>query len=1106
MNIVKAGTVYKENKYHVPLPFKNDNIMLPSNINQAMKRLQYLQRKFSKDENFKDLYVKSMNDMFKKGYAEVSPEKKYGKDWFIPHQGVINPNKVGKLRVVFDCSAEVGGRCINKELLKGPDLTNHIVGTLLRFREDFIAVQGDIEGMFLQVRIPPEQRSYFKFLWFKDDDVKKDIIECQMTSHVIGGTSSPSCANYALRRTAEDNKDDFKTEVVQSLSRNFYVDDLLKSLPSINTAIEFIKEVKVLCKRGGFNLTKFLSNSKEVMSSINLEDRKSGASNEDLQLQDLPEDSALGMLWDTQQDKLKFKINMKNKPLTRRGILSVISSVYDPLGLAGPFILKGRQILQKICKDNLSWDEPIPEHIKEEWLSWKDQLEDIEKLSLERCCKPRDFGEVKNVQLHLFADASDEGYGVAVYLRMTNKKDQIHCVLIYGRSRVAPLKYVSIPRMELTAAVLSAKTSNMLKQELDIKIDQTFFWTDSQVVLGYIKNEARTFKIFVANRVQQIQDTSDVKQWFYVTTKENPADVASRGLNQKQEKRIHQWFKGPDFLWKQQSTWKQSNESKVATEDPEVKLQAKVNVVISKTSLLQTLCTRSNSWKKLVNIMVHIKRFIRLLKEKVSKATRINSQSEVEAFQHAKTTLFMLVQEECFSEDIIKIKNKQPLKKSSSIIKLNPFLDNNNILRVGGRLQRSTLSIEEKHPIILPSKHQVSKMVIDWCHSMVAHSGRGITLNKVRECGFWIIGGSSLTKNIISKCVTCRKLYGSTGIQKMSQLPRERSEVVPPFTYCGVDMFGPFYVKERRSVLKRYGAIFTCLNSRAVHLEITNSMTTDAFILALRRFIGRRGNIRTMRSDNGTNFVGCNNELKRCLQEMDQLKISRFLLSNNADWVKWKFNPPYASHMGGVWERQIRSARRILTSLLETHGESLNDESLRTLMIETEAIINSRPLTVENLNDPDSDKPLSPAKLLTSKSNVVLPPPGNFERPDLYSRKYWRRVQHVADEFWSRWRKEFLISLQTMQKWHQVIRNFQIGDVVLLKETTDRNDWRMGRIVNVQDDFEGNVRCVYVKVYNDDSRKHEVLRRPITKLVLLVENAWSDSPPEEPLCQNVDEF
>jgi len=312
-----------------------------------------------------------------------------------------------------------------------------------------------------------------------------------------------------------------------------------------------------------------------------------------------------------------------------------------------------------------------------------------------------------------------------------------------------------------------------------------------------------------------------------------------------------------------------------------------------------------------------------------------------------------------------------------------------------------------------------------------------------------------------------------------------------------VDMFGPFNVKQKRSVVKRYCALFTCLNSRAVHIEVCNDLSTDSFILALRRFMGRRGNVRIMRSDNGTDFVGAKNELDKSLKELDHEKVKRFLQSKGSEWIIWKFNPPYASHMGGVWERQIRSARRILSSLLYHHGESLNDESLRTLIVETESIVNSRPLTVETLNDPESELPLSPSNLLTMKSDIVIPPPGTFESADIYSRKQWRRIQHLAGEFWDRWRKEFLNSLQMRQKWNKVQRNFKVGDVVLLKDQSERNRWPMGRIVGVEPDSEGIVRAVQVKVYTGETAKQEVIRRPIAKLVLLLEDVI-DSPTKEP--------
>jgi len=661
--------------------------------------------------------------------------------------------------------------------------------------------------------------------------------------------------------------------------------------------------------------------------------------------------------------------------------------------------------------------------------------------------------------------------------------------------------------MELTAAVLAAKTSKMISKELDIKIDKTYFWTDSQVVLGYIKNEARNFKIFVANRVQQIQDLTNVNSWHYVSTKENPADHASRGIHLNQVNKVAEWFHGPKFIWEVplQTKMMSGQEFQVEHDDIELKKEITVNVIVPDCSLLSTVSSRTNSWTRLIRIMMAVIKFVYLLKAKVAESKQcgessdvIEVKSEVKEAEAASNLIIKMLQKEVYASEINQLLGeKQSIPKSSSISKLNPFL-NDGILRVGGRLQNSDLPFSEKHPIILPKSHHVTIKIIEWCHQLVGHGGRNNTLNRIRQKGFWIVNGNSLTRNVISKCIKCRKLFGPVGQQKMGNLPSDRTESNPPFTNCGVDMFGPFTIKERRSVLKRYACLFTCLNSRAVHIEITTAMSTDSFILALRRFIGRRGNVRLMRSDNGTNFVGADNELSKSLKEMDNTRIKNFLLNHNADWIVWQKNPPLASHMGGVWERQIRSARRILTALLDEHKELLNEESLRTVMVETEAIINSRPLTVETINDSDSSLPLSPSNLLTMKSDVILPPPGIFESPDKYSRKQWRRVQHVANEFWHRWRKEFLSSLQERQKWLKTTRNLQIGDIVILKEDSERNKWPLARVVEVEADGDGKVRSARLKVANlNNSYKHEFLRRPISKLVLLVENVENENPSGE---------
>ena len=312
------------------------------------------------------------------------------------------------------------------------------------------------------------------------------------------------------------------------------------------------------------------------------------------------------------------------------------------------------------------------------------------------------------------------------------------------------------------------------------------------------------------------------------------------------------------------------------------------------------------------------------------------------------------------------------LLKPSSLYRLDPFLDlETGVLRVGGRIKHARIPTHMKHPVVLPSKHHITTLIIRHIHEANGHIGRYHTLSILRE-NYWVVNANSTVRTVLSRCVTCKKSKASTVEQKMADLPEERVTPMPPFTFSGVDYFGPFTIKEKRSMLKRYGIIFTCFASRAIHLETANNLETGTFIQALRRFIARRGTVQELRSDNGTNFRGADNELRKALNEMNQSEISRYLLRQN---ITWKFNPPSASHMGGVWERHIRSVRSVLSNLLKEFGERLDDESFRTLMCEVEAIVNSRPLTwtSSDVNDP---QPLSPDS--NSENQYSLPTTRKF--------------------------------------------------------------------------------------------------------------------------------
>lgn len=555
MNITTSGIHKADNgHYEVPLPLRDENVRLPCNRKLAEVRLKQLKRRLEIDRKYKEDYVTFMEKMLKNGQAEKAP-KQYERAWYIPHHGVYHPKKPEKLRVVFDCSAEFQGHSLNRHLLQGPDLTNSLIGVLCRFRQEPVAFACDIEGMFHQVHVNEEHRDLLRFLWWDQGDTTKEPNEYRMTVHLFGATSSPGCANLALRTAADDGKDDLGVEAASFIKENFYVDDGLKSVPTVPEAIKLIKNGTEMCMRGGFRLHKFTSNSKEVVESIPEALLAKEIKDIDLNCDLLPPERVLGVEWNIENDAFKFRITLKDKPLTRRGILSTVSSVYDPLGFAAPFLLRGKRILQLLCKENLGWDDAIPDELRMQWEMWRNELPLLEMIEVPRCFKLKGTNNLKKIELHHFSDASTEGYGQCSYLRLVDKSDEVSCSLVMGKARVTPLKPITIPRLELTAAVVSVKVSDMLSRELKYGELEEVFWTDSKVVQAYIQNDARRFHTFVANRVQQIRERTVPEQWHYVDGKNNPADDASRGLSPKDLLHSSRWLQGPSFLWEHRGNW-----------------------------------------------------------------------------------------------------------------------------------------------------------------------------------------------------------------------------------------------------------------------------------------------------------------------------------------------------------------------------------------------------------------------------------------------------------------------------------------------------------------------------------------------------------------------
>ena len=712
--------------YQLSLPWRPGAPSLKSNYPQALQRLKHLQNRFEKNANLKQLYVQEVEEYVSKGYARKLEERELADStdcWYLPHHPVFNVNKPNRVRVVFDCAARSGGMSLNSELLRGPDFLNSLVGVLCRFRKEKIAIVSDVRAMYHQVKVDPKDQKYLRFLWWPGGDTSLTPVQYSMQVHIFGATSSPSCACFALLQTAEDNSTSFAEEVVRTVRENFYMDDCLKSVPDVQQAIEITKQISLLLKKGGFHLNKWMSNNKSILSQVPPEDVSKSMLNFSESGTEGYE-RVLGVLWNFVTDQFSFRVKMTSKPFTRRGVLSMISSLFDPLGFAAPVIMKAKIFLQELCKEGLGWDEEMSTEEQAIWREWTADLASLGNLSIPRCILSPEAtsNNVLKQELHHFADASTLGYGAVSYYRTIESNGNVQCCFLFGKARLAPIKTLSIPRLELTAAVLAVKIDQILKTEMSFQSLPSFFWTDSTAVLHMIHNTSKRFPTFVANRLTKIEEQSEPCQWKYVDTNRNPADQASRGISPSSLHTDCTWLKGPDFLYSSEEFWPEPP-CTFPSMPPEFSVLKKT---VAATSIegsmvsLEDRFARISTWHKLRKVVAWILRLKnRLLKSKSNKTGPLT----VEEIERAETAIISNTQACAFADDLARLStNVSNVVKSSCLRKLTPILFE-GILRVGRRIDRAAVPFDTKHPIILPSVHHITRLIIESHHREVGHAG-----------------------------------------------------------------------------------------------------------------------------------------------------------------------------------------------------------------------------------------------------------------------------------------------------------------------------------------------------------------------------------------------
>ncbi len=594
------------NSWVAPLPFKNPR--LPNNRPQALKRLTSLKRNLERKPVMREHFLSFMDKMFKNGHAELAPPlSEREEQWYLPTFGVYHPKKPNQIRVVFDSSAQHNGVSLNDVLLTGPDLNNTLVGVLIRFRKEAIAFTADIEQMFYCFLVREEDRNFLRFLWFQDNDLSKDIVDYHMRVHVFGNSPSPAVAIHCLHQSVQISDFPVDPDVKCFVMRDFYVDDGLKSLPTVEAAISLLKKPQDVLSKSNLRLHKIAANNKEVMEAFPSTDHASDLKDLGFEADMLPIQCSLGLNWDLHSDCFLFSVCDEVKPYTRRGFLSTINSLYDPLGFVAPVTIQGKAILREPTSVNGDWDAPLPNEMEEAWTSWRVSLSDLPSLSIPRAYTQTSLSAAVRRELCVFSDASTKAIAAVTYLKITDSAGNNLIGFVMGKAKLAPRPEHTVPRLDLCAAVLAVELADLISAKLDLQLDAITYYSDSKVVLGYICNETRRFYVYFSNRVQRIRRSSNPDQWRYVLTDQNPADHATRFVPAAYLQNTN-WLSGPKFLLMPEPGTSESTYNLVdPSSDPELRpLVSTLRTTALSKQLGSQRFAKFSSWKSLTGAITRL--------------------------------------------------------------------------------------------------------------------------------------------------------------------------------------------------------------------------------------------------------------------------------------------------------------------------------------------------------------------------------------------------------------------------------------------------------------------------------------------------------------------
>jgi len=1106
-HFIKSVRRADNGRYIVRLPFKTHEVKLGDSMRQAISRLYQVEARLKKNPAHHEEYVKFMDEYESLGHMEeIEPwQAKY----FIPHHFVLKASSTTtSFRVVFDASAvTTNGKSLNDFMYIGYQVQEPLLDIILRFRLHKYVISADITKFYRQILVDERDQPYQCIVWRRSPNEK---LKFYMLKTVTYGTGAgPYLATRALLELAQNEGDKYP-RAKKAILDSFYVDDTMAGAESKEECILLVKELMELLDSARIDIRKFTSNDDEVLRSIPEEKR---ATQSLLEFEKDPTLKLLGLCYNPLTDCFNFKSNFFTPDkgfATKREVLSDTAKLFDPTGWLAPVVVVPKILMQDIWRLGSGWDDKLPQKFLDRWRKFKQGMGELEDIKIPRYQLFPEVTQNRRYYLFGFCDASEKAYAACVYLGVYDNDMRGKVTLITAKTRVAPVQIQTIPRLELCGAVLLTNLMGKVEKALKLPIVSKVAYTDSSVVLGWIASPACNYERFVAHRISLIQATMGINNWGHVSTDENPADCASKGLTVSELKGFKLWFNGPEGLSKGRIEPIIPDKFNLKVTEGIKRVKTCCMVDTQNSLCLQSQHSRGHernifklfgSMRKLQRVNAWMLRFIRRLKERCSKkgdkpdlesdlakttlyirhgheVSRIAAPLSVVELRDSLLSLIRCAQMDVYNQEFHELTTHgKLLTVKSKILHLNPFLDKKDgVLRIGGRLRHLKVSDEMRFPILLPPFHELSILLARQAHDSNHHVGPQGLLSYLQQL-YWIHRGKDLCRQAIRKCVTCTRFRGEVAEQIMGDLPAHRVNPARPFQLVGVDYAGPITMKpdlSRSKIrIKGYLAVFVCCVTRAIHIEIVQDATTQAFIKCLRRFVARRGKPHNVYSDNGTNFVGANNVLKRLYEAVSHDDVMNHCANEG---INWTFIPPSAPHHGGLWEAGVKSVKHHLMRVMK--DMVLTYEELLTIVNEIEGILNSRPISPES-NDPDDLRALTPGHFLVGQP-ITLIPEGEISEIKENRLARWQLLCKTVQSFWKRWMPEYILRMQNRPKWKMERPDIETGAMVIIKEDgLSPAHWKLGRVMEVYPGKDSHVRSAKMRVIGGE------MVRPITKLCKL---------------------